>query len=198
MAAAAFVAALAVAALVYVFAGDGNEVEPAQKTVPTTVAPDVETLTDLEVIEAGVAAVYSGDAERAAELFQLAGDSNDDQIRADSAYQAAIGGRLTLNCLTENTPGVVTCYTQYHNAMSDAIGYHDDGYRNRIVVEDGVITEFEFGEHTWAVESMWFFLDSEGRLEGYEDCTVAPFPESCATIQLENLDAWAAWYETNR
>ena len=37
---------------------------------PTTVAPTVETLTDLEIIEAGVASYYSGDAERAVELFE--------------------------------------------------------------------------------------------------------------------------------
>ena len=53
--------------------------------------PPAPTMSDLEVIEAGVAAFYSGEAERAAELFELA-DRTDDQIRAESAYQAAIGG----------------------------------------------------------------------------------------------------------
>ena len=36
----------------------------------------------------------------------------------------------------------------------------------------------------------------QGRFDGYEDCIEGPFPESCATVQLENLDAWAAWHET--
>jgi hypothetical protein len=40
---------------------------------------------------------------------------------------------------------------------------------------------------------MGAFLASQGRLEGYEDCVFGPFPESCATIQLENLDAWVEW-----
>ncbi|MFZ1491528.1 MAG: hypothetical protein WAS51_16445, partial [Ilumatobacteraceae bacterium] len=65
----------------------------------------------LEVIEAGVAAFYSGDAERAAELFELA-DRTDDQIRAESAYQAAIGGQLDLSC-TESMPGSFSCSTPY-------------------------------------------------------------------------------------
>ncbi len=39
------------------------------------------------------------------------------------------------------------------------------------------------------------FLATEGRLEGYEDCAVSPFPESCATIQMENLDGWVEWRE---
>ena len=180
-----------VAVLFLAFAGDDTQVaEPTQ----TTVAPDVETMADLEVIEAGVAAFYSGDAERAVESFELP-DRTDDQIRAEAAYQAAIGGRLTLNC-TENTHGgVFACHTPYHNALTDAIGYVDGGDTNRVVVEDGVITEFGFPEHTWLVVSMGTFLATEGRFEGYEDCGFGPFPESCATSQLENLDAWAEWRE---
>ncbi len=67
-------------------------------------------MSDLEVIEAGVAAFYSGDAERAAELFELA-DRTDDQIRAESAYQAAVGGRLDLRC-TENSTWVIQLHAR--------------------------------------------------------------------------------------
>jgi hypothetical protein len=151
-------------------------------------------MSDLEVIEEGVAAFYSGDAERAAELFELS-ERTDDQIRAESAYQAAIGGRLSLSC-TESTPGSFNCSTPYQNAMTDAInegGGHDTW---PVVVEDGVITQFGFTEHTGMLIEMGTFLASEDRFDGYEDCVFGPFPESCATIQMENLDAWAAWHPT--
>jgi hypothetical protein len=149
-------------------------------------------MTDLETIEAGVAAFYSGDAERAADLFELP-DRTDDQIRSESAYQAAIDGRLSLNCI-ETTTGF-SCRTPYHNAMTDAIGHIDSGDTNEVVVEDGVIAAFGFPEHSFAVIEMGTFLAMEGRLEGYEGCDFGPFPESCAVIQLENLDAWAEWRE---
>ena len=186
---AAFVAVLAVAAFYIALAGDDEQVAD---TPTTTVAPDVETMTDLETIEAGVAAFYSGDAERAAELFELP-DRDDDEIRGEAAYQAAIGGRSTLDCQAQDTPGAFTCNTPYHNAMTDAIGYVDSGDTSRFVVEDGLITEFAFPEHTFIVVEMGTFLIMEGRFEGYGDCGVGPFPESCANIQLENLDAWVQW-----
>lgn len=188
----AFVVILALAASYVVFSDDRDEVAdtPPQTTIE---APDVETMTDLEVIEAGVAALYSGDADRAVELFEVS-DRNDDLIRGEAAYQAAIGGRLTLDCQAQDAPGVFTCITPYHNALTDAIGYVDSPVvTTRFVVEEGVITEFAVPEHSFIVASMGIFLASEGRFEGYGDCGVGPFPESCATIQLENLDAWVQW-----
>ncbi|MGH8949313.1 MAG: hypothetical protein ACRDXF_10690, partial [Acidimicrobiia bacterium] len=163
-----------------------------------------ETMSDLEVIEAGVAALYSGDGERAAELFQLTGVRTDDQIRAEAAYQAAIGGRLTLSCTEgRSTPGAFNCTAPYQNAATDAIGFV--GRENiDVVVEDGVITEFgvfpeitpfNFPVHSWMLIQFGVFLATEGRLEGYEDCEIVPFPESCATIQMENLDGWVEWRE---
>ena len=164
--------------------------EPTSIVAPTTGAPSttvapatgVATLSDLEVIEAGVAAFYSGDADRAAELFELA-DRTDDQIRAESAYQAAIGGRLSLSC-TETTPGSFSCSTPYRNAMTDAIGEAGGHDVWPVVVEDGVITQFGFTEHSSLLIEMGTFLASEGRFDGYEDCISGPFRESCADIQL--------------
>jgi hypothetical protein len=183
--------------------GEGSTTtEPTSTVVPTTEAPSttiapatsVATTSDLEVIEAGVAAFYSGDAERAAELFELA-DRTDDQIRAESAYQAAVGGRLDLGC-TEEAPGSFSCRTPYRNAMTDAIGEGGGHDVWPVVVEDGVITQFGFTEHSALLIEMGTFLASEGRFDGYEDCIAGPFRESCAIIQMENLDAWAAWHET--
>lgn len=192
---AAFVVIVAVAGLYFAFSGDSNEGEvAATPPPPTTAAPDVETTTGLETIRAAVAAYYSGDGEGAAELFDLS-DRSDDQIRQDSAYQAAIGGRLTLNC-TGGEGGVFTCRVPYHNAITDAIGFVDQGDTNRVVVEDGVITEFGFPEHSWIVLSMGAFLALEDRFEGYGPCGFGPFPESCATIQMENLDDWVEWRQT--
>jgi hypothetical protein len=165
--------------------------EPTATAAATTSAPRAS---DLEVIEAGVAAFYSGDGERAAELFELA-DRTDDQIRAESAYQAAVGGRLDLSC-AESTPGSFNCSTPYRNAMTDAIGEGGGSDVWPVVVEDGVITQFGFTEHSGLLTEMGTFLAGEGRFDGYEDCLSGPFRESCATIQLENLDAWAAWHET--
>lgn len=193
---AAFVAILAVAGLYLALSGDSDEGEVADTPPPpTTVVPDVETTTDLEVVEAGVAAFYSGDGERAAELFELA-ERSDDEIRQEVAYQAAIDGRLTLNCTEENTPGVFTCNVPYHNALTDAIGHIDSGDTNRVVVEDGVITEFEFPEHTFILASIGIFLAMEDRFDGYEECAALPPPESCAVIQMENAEAWADWRGT--
>jgi hypothetical protein len=193
---AAFVAVLAVAGIYLATSGDDEVADTTPTTLaeptPTTAAP-VESTADLETIEAGVAAFYSGDADRAAELFELP-DRTDQQIREEAAYQAAIDGRLGLDCI-DSTPGTFHCRVPYHNAMTDAIGYTDQGDTNRVVVEDGVITEFAFPEHSWMVIGMGTFLGAEGRFEGYEDCGFAPFPESCAIIQLENLDAWVEWLE---
>lgn len=184
---------IAAALLVMTACGSGGD---ATTTAPATTAPATSepTMAGLEVIEAGVAAFYSGDAERAAELFELA-DRTDDQIRAESAYQAAIGGQLDLSC-TESTPGSFSCSTPYRNAMTDAIGEGGGHDVWPVVVEDGVITQFGFTEHSGLLIEMGTFLASEGRFDGYEDCVYGPFPASCATIQLENLDAWAAWRET--
>jgi hypothetical protein len=77
--------------------------------------------------------------------------------------------------------------------MTDSIGEGGGHDSWPVVVEDGVITQFGFTEHSGMVIEMGAFLASEGRLEGYEDCVFGPFPESCATIQLENLDDWVEW-----
>jgi len=181
-------------------AGAGTAATTEPTTTPaqtTTVAPttSVPTISDLEVIEAAVAAFYSGDAERAAELFELT-DRTDDQIRAESAYQAAIGGRLDLSC-TETAPGSFDCSTPYHNAMTDAIGEGGGHDVWPVTVHDGVITQFGFTEHTGMLIDMGTFLASEGRFDGYEDCVYGPFQESCAAIQMENLRPWAAWHDTS-
>ena len=189
---AAFVAVLAMAGLYFAFSRTDEVADTPPP--PTTVVPDVETMTDLAVIEAGVDALYSGDAERAAELFELR-DRPDNLIRKEAAYQAAIGGRLSLDCREQATPGAFTCTVAYRNAATDAIGYVDQGEISDVVVEDGVITEFYFPEHTWMAMTFGVFLATEGRLEGYEDCADGPFPESCATIQMENLDGWVEWRE---
>ena len=58
--------------------GDPSTTESNGTSGPSTSA---STDADLGVIEAAVAAFYSGDADRAAELFELT-DRTDDEIRA--------------------------------------------------------------------------------------------------------------------
>jgi hypothetical protein len=196
---AVFVAILAVAGLYFAFADD-TDVVADNPPPPTTMAPDVETMTDLEVIEAGVAALYSGDAEHAVELFELQ-DGDDDQIRQEAAYQAAIGGRLTLNCTEVSTPGVFTCNVPYHNGVTDAVGYVDSpGDTNRVVVQDGVITEFAIPEHEFLLYEVGNFLDEQ--VEGQEGCVDDLTPPGgrfllrtpeCANLIMDHLDEWADW-----
>jgi hypothetical protein len=220
---AAFVAVLAVAALYFAFSSDKGQVAET----PTTLAPDVETMTDLEVIQAGVAALYSGDAERAIELFELGpadapdaevdGESpfgpplmdgnelrGDDQIRREAAYQAAIGGRLSLDC-NEGHVGVFTCVMSYHNALTDAIGYVDSiGYNGRIAVRNGEITDFPLMEHNFLLASVAEFIPEVASDPICEDeqepiTTLPGFgrTEECVDLIRGHLDEWAAWYEAN-
>ncbi len=199
---AAFVAVLAVGGLS--FALTRYEGPVADTPPPPTVVPDVQTMTDLEVIEAGVAALYSGDADRAVELFDLNPKyRDDDQIRQEAAYQGAIGGRLTLDC-TEwlKQPGTFTCNVQYHNSVTDAVGYVDSpGDSNRVVVQGGVISQFPLPEHTFLLSEVGNFLREQ--VEGDEGCVNEPpavpsdlealrTPE-CARLIMDHLDEWADW-----
>lgn len=209
---AVFVVVLAVAGIYLATSGDDDQVaEPTPTTVaepaPTTVAPDVETMSDLEIIEAGVEALYSGDAALAVELFELP-DRTDDQIRGEAAYQAAIGGRLTLNCTEQATPGVFTCHAPYHNAITDAINYRDGGDTIRVVVEGGVIREFStpmigagpetsFPEHSFLMVPLAGFIsqvESNQACE-HEELLVLPRTADCANLILDNLDDWAVEYQ---
>lgn len=183
---AVFAAILTVAGLYFAFGDDPNHV-----------ADNSQTMTDLEVIEAGVGALYSGDVERAVELFEIK-DGDDDQIRDDdhtrqeAAYQAAIGGRLILNCTEETTPGVFTCNVPYHNAITDAVGYVDSpGDTNRVVVEDGVITEFHVPEHSFLLIELGIFLEEQ--VGGHESCVDDLRTPECAGLIMDHLDEWAAW-----
>ena len=160
----------------------------------------------METIEAGVVALYSGDADRAAELFELYRTDEfslhtltDDGIREEAAYQAAIGGRLTLNCTEQATPGEFSCLGAYHNALSDAIHHRDIWDRIGVVVEDGVITEFGFPEHSFLLASWLAYLE-DNQLEDHQVCNGsrdATRTPDCANLMLDNLDDWASWYQTN-
>jgi hypothetical protein len=205
---AALAVVFAVGGLYFAFSrDDGEVVDQTTVPTPTTVAPDVESMTDLEIIEAGAAAFYSGDAERAAALFELS-DRTDLELRQESAYQAAVDGRVNLDC-TESTPGTFGCSVDYGNALFDAAAETDDqsipwlnrtvedgfiqDYEVRVVVEDGVITDFMFPRDASISILMGSILAEEGRLEGYEHCVFGPLTESCAVIQMENLDALAEY-----
>jgi hypothetical protein len=215
--AAVFAAILAVAATYFAFAADSGEVA-GDPPSPTTLAPDVETLTDLQVIQAGVEALYSGAAERAVELFGI--DDGDDEaqkrfdelIRQEAAFQAIVAGRLALDC-TEVGPGMFTCNVPYHNALTDEMGYVDSpGDLIQVVVQDGVITQFGYPNHLvqgithefpWHNYAMVPFLREE--VDGSDGCWDHSNPSNwmiirtpeCARLIMDHLDEWAAWYRTN-
>ena len=197
---AAFVVVLAVGGLYFAFSGDdGQVVDQTTVPTPTTVpAPEPETMTDLEVIEAGVAAFYSGDGERAAALFELP-DRTDEQVRQESAFQAAIGGQLTLNCDPDG-PGQFQCFVPYQNAPADAIGYRDSpGDNIRVVVENGQVTQFLFPWHTWLERDLSGFLSE---VENGQVCGQGGFGHpllrttDCANWIMEHLDEWIEWYQS--
>lgn len=155
-------------------------------------------MTDLEIIQSGVAAFYSGDADRAVELFELS-DLPDEEIRREAAYQGAIGGRLILNCTEQASPGVFTCHVPYHNAITDAINLRDGGDTIRVVVDGGAIREFSFPEHSGLMVSLAGVIS---QVEDNEDCDseellVLPRTVDCAEVILDHIDDWAAWYKAN-
>lgn len=152
----------------------------------------------LEVIEEGVSALYTGDAERAVELFELP-DMTDEEIRQEAGFQAAIQGRLTLSCSEHATPGTFTCNMPYHNALTDAVGIVDRGDTNRVTVTDGVITEFSFPEHSGLMVPLASFI---GGLENNEACEhqellVLPHTTDCANLVMEHLEEFARSYQAS-
>jgi hypothetical protein len=195
---AAFAVVLAIGGLYFAFSGsDGQVVDQTTVPTPTTApAPEPETMTDLETIEAGAAALYSGDAATAAGLFDLT-YPNDEEIATEAAYQEAIGGQVDLDCTEPDTSGdAFDCIYRYENSLTDAIGFVDPGETFTVRVSDGQIVEFAFPVHHGALLSMGSFLALEGSYGGYDECIGAgPFPTSCAAIQLENAEAWADWYQ---
>jgi hypothetical protein len=204
---AAFVAVLAVAGIYLTTAGEGGQVaEPTPTTVaeptPTTAAV-AETMTDQETLEAGVDALYSGDAETAAELFDLSTADEpftDEQVTAQAEYQGAIGGRLTLlNCGEPATSGdPFSCDVKYENTFTDAIGFVDPGESIEMMVMDGRIVQFPLThEHGSLLESFVAFLGLERSGDGQEECNgLLPMSAECAAVQLENREAWADWFQS--
>jgi hypothetical protein len=193
---AAFVVVLAVAGIYLATSGDDDQV--AETT------PNTETMTDLETIQAGVDALYSGDADRAVELFEVR-DLDDESIRRWAAFQAAVDGRLTLDCTEQNKPGVFSCRTPYHNALTNAIGWVDaPGDIGTVVVEDGVITNFHMPVHTFIHRGVEEFLIEEGAQFLSEEerdliagCVFCSYDAEVATLAMDHLDEWATWAEVN-
>lgn len=187
-------AVLAVAGLDLVLDGNRDPVadDPSR---PALAEPDAGSMTDLEAIQAGVEAFYSGDVERAVELFELPAPHDDDWIRRESRYQALIGGRLDLNCTELVEPGAFSCLGPYHNVFTDAIGWVDTpGDQIRISVVGGVITQFGFPVHSFLEGGLAEFLAESG--SGDPDCGVEHLTD-CALVVLGEVDAWAAWAEAN-
>lgn len=203
---AAFVVVLAIAGLYVLLSDDRPEV--AEPTPP---------LTDIEVIEAGVGALYSGDAKRAVELFELTTfGPSDDWIRDEVTYQAALEGQTTMDCFERDTPGVFTCTWLYHNSIGDVIGYVESSRDIvRVDVQDGLIVQFGQFPFTGAgddplIGDLRSFLNQVGDSRDHGDSTCSfhwPFPlrgdgsrftPECLDFVMEHLDDWASWYEANQ
>ncbi len=189
----AFIMVVAAVVVYLALSPGADRVADTLPSPTSTTEPETEAMTDLEIVEAGVAAFYSGDGDRVAELFELT-DFDDEQLRSKAAYEAAVGGRLTLDCTEKDTAGDFTCRTPYFNALTDVTQTQDPGDVNDVRVRDGVILEFGFPEHTWILLGIGAYLASEGRFEEYENCVpVGLYPVSCAVIQIESAEAWNDW-----
>jgi hypothetical protein len=106
---------------------------------------------------------------------------------------------LSLSCTKQVTAGEFFCHGPYHNAITDAVNLRDSGDTFRVVVEDGVIREFSFPEHSGLMVPLAAFIS---QVEGNQACDheelfVLPRTADCASLILEHLDEFAADYESN-
>ena len=93
-----------------------------------------------------------------------------------------------------------TCNVPYHNALTDAVGYVDSpGDFIRVVVQDGVITQFglphhlvqgvahEFPEHNFLQYEVVPFLREE--VEGSEGCLDDSNPDNWMVVRTPECPA---------
>lgn len=104
----------------------------------------------------------------------------------------------------------LTCAVRYSNAMNTAVGkapsvtvkelnVHHDGASVREAGGDNPWYEIDYPEDTELRESFGLFADSGELQDEYAAAGCANVrPPECANLIMDNLDEWAAWYETNR
>jgi hypothetical protein len=127
-------------------------------------------------------------------------------------YESILGAQVSVeNCETTSAGGDSThlsCEVHYSNAMNIAVGKppsvtvrgfginSEDGSVSQ--AGDGARWEADYPEDTELRDSFQAFAEEGDLAEAYADagCATARTPE-CANLILDNLDAWAAWYETN-
>jgi hypothetical protein len=75
--------------------------------------------------------------------------ATDEEVAAQAEYEAAAGGRLTVDC---NDPaasgGSFTCAVRYENKLSDAIGYEIRVKSDVMLVRDGQIVQYPLNTNT--------------------------------------------------
>jgi len=95
----------------------------------------------------------------------------------------------------------------YSNAVNSAVGKPPAVTAREFVLQFGVLPagpdempwyEVDYPEDTELRDSFRLFAEGGELADEYADagCASARSPE-CANLILENLDAWATWYETN-
>ena len=203
---AAFIAVLLVGGL-FLFV-DLNDEPLADNPPPATEAPETpveETaMTGVEVVEAGMAAWFSGDAETVAELFEvpLVAEWTEEQVQGELAYQAQADDRLeTLEC--EQLAISVSCQFLHTTWFDRPLGISDTGTAPLVFrVEDGRITyaylEWGYPDCGVCIDSMAIFISLTSGPDlaaDYAACS-APRTAECAALETAHLDAWVAWQPT--
>lgn len=201
---AAFIAVLAVAG-VYLAVGGGDGEVVDQPPSPTVVeeTPEVEAMTDVEIVEAGLAAWFSGDAATVAVLFDvpLVSEWTEEEVEGELAYQALADDRVEiLECEGE---GTVQCQFLHTTWFDRPLGISDTGTAPLVFrVEDGRITyaylDWGYPDCGVCIDSMAIFLSLDSGPDialDYAGCA-APRTADCAEIETANLDAWVAWQPT--
>ena len=142
-------------------------------------------------IEAGAAALYSGDAATAVGLFDLA-YPNDEEIATEAAYQEAIGGQLDLDCTEPGTSGdAFDCIYRYGNSLTDAIGFVDSGETFKVRVSDGQIVSASVSPSTTRRSYRW------GRSSPWRGRTTAT-KSACTRVRSPHFAPRSNWRTSRR
>jgi hypothetical protein len=172
-----------------------------------------ETLEPADRVETVVESWYGGDCEAAVLLSWGDTDCSASSMPAQTiAYESILGAQVSVeNC--ETTSGgdipVLSCEVHYSNAMNSAVSKPPSVTAREFVLRNGRSAilvgpygepwyQADYPEDTELRDSFRLFAEGGELADEYADagCASNRSPE-CANLIVDNLDAWATWYETN-
>jgi hypothetical protein len=171
-----------------------------------------QTAQPADKVAAAVESWYRGDCQAA---ILLTWDANTDCSASSStartvAYESILGAQVSIeNC--ETTPSGdhthLSCNVRYSNVMNGAVGKPPSVTAREFFLMYGVLTagpdqqpwyEVDYPEDTELRDSFRLFAEGSELADDYAaaGCASTRSPE-CANLIVDNLDAWATWYEAN-